>query len=92
MNKPITGQVIVRKKENAPTKDGRILYAVFGIIAVPEDVDLRSEHQYPLVCYQPYTNWGFLSLELDTVEGKDLSERTLGHTPDGILCQPLWRV
>jgi hypothetical protein len=83
----ITGQVIIREvKENLDLADGRKLVIIFGILALPKDSDLKSEHQYPV--------FGDVSnvVRIAEEQGQDVSAQTIGNTPGGLLSQPIWRV
>ena len=81
----MTGQVILRHVGDAPTKDGRKLFAVIGIIAVPDYCPVKAEHQYTV----SGTVAGDVRIHFET--GEDRTEMTQGDSPSGMLKRPIWR-
>jgi len=58
---------------------------VFGVLALDENSNLKGEHQYTVV-------GGGGSLRFDDRDGKDMTARSIGNTPDGLLREPIWKV
>lgn len=102
-SKIITGQVVLR--HNGPTKDGRTLVVMVGIIAVPDDLleKLPTEHQFTLFSRPKSVLedlYGFpmgtinqpdvIDLVLST-KGRDVSEDSVGDGLGGLLTKPIWR-
>ena len=81
----VTGQVIFREAGEAPTKDGRKLLMVVGLIAVPMDFDLKGEHQYTV----SGTPEGVLTCHAES--GQDVSQQIQGQSLGGLLKSPMWR-
>jgi hypothetical protein len=80
----ITGQIFTRFYGEAPTKDGRILVAVVGLIAVPPDTILKPEHQYVVT-----GNNDFLTILPETA--KDMTEYAAGHSLGSLFTSPIWQ-
>lgn len=84
----VSGQLIFRDVgQTAKVLDGtdRKLMMVFGILAVPEHLDFKGEHQYAVNGFG-----GDLKLFKDSEI--DVSKITQGNTPSGILKEPIWRI
>lgn len=83
----VTGQLIFRHN-GAKTNDGRKLWIVCGIVALPDDAPFKSEFQYTV------GSWHVDDDAMDLVvfaAGKDRSDVTIGNTPCGWLTEPIWR-
>lgn len=82
----VTGQVFFREYGEAPTNDGRKLFAIVGLIAVPETFVPKSEHQYTIL-------GGKDGLELTILDasGVDVTDETIKNTLGNILQLPIWR-
>lgn len=86
-----TGQLIFREAGEAPTKDGRRLYMVVGLIAVdPKIFPFKGEHQYILKGEAVVA--GGYTLSVDPSTEKDLTQTLRGLSIGGALLQPIWRV
>ncbi len=84
----ITGQVIFRDVGTTTERlDGtdRQLKMIFGLVAVPESMGFKGEHQYTINGFND-------SLKIFKDSEIDVSEQTKGNTPDGILKEPIWRI
>ena len=79
----LSGQILVRNKGE---KDGRTLYMVVGIIAVPTDQAFLDGHQYTVI---GATN---AHLALDHTAPLDRHQETLSMDANTMLTSPLWRV
>ncbi len=84
----ISGQVIIRDAMEGIVPGGkRRLVMIFGVITIPENSELKSEHQYPI-----YGDGIANTLRIAEEQGVDVTDKTLGSTPDALLRQPMWRV
>lgn len=86
----ITGQLMTQPQAHE-TDDGRVLVAVFGVIAVPKGSELDITHRQFIV--QGDADWSGMhtDLKIHHVETQDHPEcRGMGIT--GILTSPIWRV
>ncbi len=81
----ITGQLYFRNFLNqaAPTKDGRKVVLVFGLLAVPEECLLEDECKYPV----DVTTFA----DLVAVDRGEKMTRTWGWLPDDILDDEHWK-
>jgi hypothetical protein len=79
----ITGQVILR---NQGEKEGRTLFALVGLIAVPKGQEYLDGHQYTVLAFNN-TQW-----TLDTTAPIDRRAETHGHGLGTVVTLPLWRV
>lgn len=77
----ISGQVITR---NMGDKDGRTLFMIVGLVAVPKGQEWQDEHQYAVLAF----NNEQLSLVSPTPPPTD----TRAMTPGQMLTAPIWRV
>lgn len=89
----ITGTVILR---DTPVKlgshPGKRIMCVIGVIAVPEDCNVKTGHQYPLLgfCKDEVIH---LSVATDVpVRDIDGAKEYRGYTADQLLTSPIWRV
>ena len=73
----MTGQLIARGPYPGP--NGQPVWMLFGLVSVP-DGTLKGETQYTV---------GMAPVLVNPV---DVKEHTLGESPSGILCLPIWRV
>jgi hypothetical protein len=91
----ITGQLIFRDAakscEHLIPNDKRKLVMVFGIIAVPEEYDIKGEHQYE-VCGKELDESMLVQIIVLRPTAQDMSEYTIGNTPGGIFKSPIWRI
>ena len=81
----VTGQVIFRNHGPVPTKDGRKLMSVVGIIAVPEDFEFKGEHQYVITGDDS---------EIFMIHPETAIDRTKiaqGNGIGNLLTEPIWR-
>ena len=87
----ITGQIMTRPAAKA--RDGKSsLVIVYGIVCVPEDSPLNKEGMQFIVSQSMFQGMS-PNIEL-TVHRQgviDRSEEAKGMTPDGMICQPIWR-
>jgi len=81
----VTGQVVLRDAGPAPTKDGRKLLMIVGVIAVPSDFEFLGEHQYTLSGSAD----GDMRLHIESE--KDVTALARGHSLGGLLTEPMWR-
>lgn len=82
----MTGQLFIRDTgRQVSAQDSRRMLIVAGIIAVADDVQLRSEHQYVVSGEAD----GSLQLHLDTAVDRIMDAQ--GQTVTGVLRQPIWR-
>jgi hypothetical protein len=82
----VTGQIFFRDAGmSAPTKDGRKLMMVVGVIAVPSDFVLKPEHQYEI----SENKEGQLNCWVDSEI--DLTEVARAQSASGLLKLPIWR-
>lgn len=91
-NIPITGQIFFRdtaKGEIAPP--GKKLVMFIGIVAVPEDSEIKGEHQYTL-CGREDKNILMTGLTVLNSSGVDLTKIAAGNSIGQLLTQPIWRI
>ncbi len=86
----ITGQVVVRDTNTrAMTEDGtldkRKLVFIMGVLAVPDNFELKGEHQYTVV-------GSGNDLTILPESAIDLKDRICGLRADQVLTSKLWRV
>lgn len=84
----VSGQLVFRDVgQTAKVLDGtdRKLMMVYGILAVPEHLDFKGEHQYTVNGFG-----GNLKIFKDSEI--DVSKITKGNTPSGVLKEPIWRI
>lgn len=106
-----TGQVFMRCCDGdtrAPRPDGRRFWVICGVLAIPETVPLKSEHQYVVEGILPIAEVfgddaeevrellgakATLGLRVHLEDGAlDMTEEARGMTPDCLLTAPIWRV
>ena len=86
----ITGQLMTQSQQGT-TKDGRILVAVFGVIAVPEGSELDITHRQFIV--EGESDWSELhtNMKIHHMGTQDHPDcRGMGMA--GIMTSPIWRV
>lgn len=81
----LTGQLMMREMGEAPTKDGRRLFVVFGLIAVPPGEAWKEGHQYTV--YSARND--HLAINLTAPIDRDHDTRGMGI--GGTLKAPIWR-
>jgi hypothetical protein len=91
----ITGQLFFRDTLSDSSVDaagpGRKLMMVVGIIAVPEDTEIKGEHQYVVAGGNLDNN--FIQLGLVTHKGViDRTEAARGLTIGSLLTKEIWQV
>lgn len=71
----------------------RKLMMVFGVIAVPEEMDLKGEHQYVISGVKGMQT-DMIGLTIHTYTAIDFTNNSnvRGSTPSGILQSPIWKV
>jgi hypothetical protein len=72
-----SGQLFFRKTEEI--RAGKKVYVVCGVVGIINDEQIKNEHQYTI----------------SALKIKDPIDKTAiahANTPDGILCEPIWRV
>jgi hypothetical protein len=86
----ITGQLFFREKAMAKKLDmtNRKIFLVTGIIAIPPCFPFKSEHIYEC---------GGMNISSETIlsigySGKDISDLSIGSTPDQLVREPIWRI
>ncbi len=86
-----SGQLFFRKSGEAVSLDmtNRELFAVSGIIAVPNNCGIKGEHQYALAGTDSKTHGIILKLDKN---GKDITEKARGNSVGGLLLEPIWRI
>lgn len=82
----LTGQLMVMKQAN--DVNGREMYAMFGVVAVPKGV-LKDMHKYPVV---GMPRGEHIDIIFSTEEGEDREEDLRGIGIAGIMCSPEWKV
>lgn len=89
----ITGQLFFRdtpKEAHGPAGPGRKLMMVVGIFAVPEDMDIKGEHQY-VVSGAMLTD-EILRLGVHTKSGViDRTKEAAGYAAGQLLSQGIWQ-
>ena len=73
--------------------DGKKLVMVFGVVAIPENTELKGEHKYSLVGHEvpdKDINLAVWHLALET--GEDCTNESRGHDVSGLLMAPRWKV
>jgi hypothetical protein len=87
----VTGQIFFRHTRER--KDNRRLIMLAGILAVPDDIKILSEHQYTAfsMSYIDLTD-PILPLALHLPSGKDISGVSVGLGLGSLVTQPIWRV
>lgn len=91
----ITGQVFFRQAGSTKRElnvGERQLWMFVGIVAIPPDVPLQTEHQYTLVGRFDSDFLSTIALEIPTVTAHDLSKQTRGNTIGDLVLMPIWRV
>jgi len=93
---PITGQIFFRDTYNPEDKNtaapkGKKLMMFIGIVAVPEDTEIKGEHQYILFGREekPLQMTG---LTVINQTGQDLTKEVAGWAIGQVLSLPIWRV
>ena len=86
-----SGQLFFRGQGSAIHLDmtQRKLFGVCGIVAVPENVDIKDEHQYCIAGMESPAEG--LIIGLDPV-GYDMKERARGKGIGSLLLEPIWRI
>lgn len=91
--KYITGQLFFRdtpKEAHGPAGPGRKLMMVVGILAIPEDMDLKGEHQY-VVSGVKLTD-EILRLGVHTQSGViDRTKEAAGYAAGQLLTMGIWQ-
>jgi len=89
----ITGQLFFRdtlKESRGPAGPGRKLMIIVGVVAVPEGMDLKGEHQY-VVSGAMLTD-EILRLGVYTKSGViDRTEEAAGYSAGQLLTQGIWQ-
>lgn len=89
----ITGQLFFRdtpKGASGPAGPGRKLMMVVGIVAVPEDMDIKGEHQY--VVSGAMLTSEILRLGVHTQDGVlDRTKEAAGYAAGQLLTMPIWQ-
>jgi hypothetical protein len=89
----VTGQLFFRdtpKDTNSPAGPGRKLMMVVGIVAVPENMDIKGEHQY-VVSGAMLTD-EILRIGLNTKNGViDRTKEAAGYEAGSLLKQAIWQ-
>jgi len=90
-NSIFSGQLFLRDRGPAISLDmtTRVLYGVCGIIAMPKDVELKGEHQYPIVGFDSPVGGIILTVGYG---GVDLTQQARGQSIGGLLTQPIWKI
>lgn len=86
----ITGQLFFREKALARKLDltNRKIFLVTGIIAVPQCFPIKGEHIYEC---GGISTMGEILLSIRS-EGKDITDISIGSTPDQLVREPIWRI
>lgn len=80
----LTGMLMARPS-GEKTLDGREIVLLFGIVASPEEMNLKEGHQFVVTGNEK----GQLQLHIDNpIDRSDISR---GNTPSGLLCDSIWR-
>jgi hypothetical protein len=66
----------------------RKIFLVTGIIAIPQCFPFKGEHIYEC---------GGMNISSETIlsigySGKDISDLSIGSTPDILVTEPIWRI
>lgn len=89
----ITGQLFFRDTPQNPNNSagpGRKFMMVVGIVAVPEDMDIKGEHQY-VVSGAMLTD-EILRLGVHTQDGViDRTKEAAGYAAGQLLTLPIWQ-
>lgn len=80
---PVTGQLLMR---NMGQQEGRTLFMVVGIIAVPADQAWLDDHQYTVYSLNNGRLW------VDQTAPIDRKQEARGMSADNILTAPWWRI
>lgn len=82
----ISGQLFFRDMGEAA--DGRRLYLIVGLVAFPESVPIKDEHQYTVMgAHYP----GYLSFTMPEAYAVYPGVKS-GATPDDLVTSPIWQV
>ena len=93
MPKLIKGQVVFRETRDKAPGDRRRLFMVVGIIAVPENVEIRGEHQYTIFgTTNDILHFPTLPLTIDISSAKDVRSISEGLAMGQLLTEAMWRV
>lgn len=88
----ITGQLFFRetpRNPDGPAGPGRRLMIVVGVLAVPDDMEIKGEHQY--VVSGDYLCEGIVRMGLATQSGViDRTKEAEGLTASGLLSKAIW--
>jgi hypothetical protein len=86
----VTGQLFLREKGRAA--DGRRLVMVAGIIAVPDEANIPSEHQVTVAGSMVGDDLMRLAVLMASGHTVDRQVEGNGYTLSALLCLPIWRV
>ena len=84
----LIGQLIFRDTGQPSNREGYKLMIVCGIISVPNNTQLKGEHQY--IVAGSYVD--DMSIKIYPESEINLIENLRGVTLDGMIKSPLWRV
>lgn len=88
----ISGQIFFREtSKEVKSPPGKKIVMFVGMIAVPEDAEIKGEHQYTL-CGREEKIIPMTGLTVMNSSGRDLTKQAAGHSIDGLLKQPMWSV
>lgn len=94
---PITGQIFFRdvfyrpKGAASPAPEGKKLMMFIGVVAIPEDTEIKGEHQYTIVGREE-KSLQMTGLTIMNGTEQDLTKQAAGYNLDSVLRLPLWRV
>ena len=92
---PITGKILLRdvyvpKGETSPAPKGKKLMMFTGIVCVPEDTEIKGEHQY-IVYGQEQEDLRSTGLVIMNDSAEDLTKQVAGYDIGSTLKMPIWR-
>jgi hypothetical protein len=90
----MTGQVLFRKNGSTPSGDGtkRKLHIVVGIVAVPENFNIKEHMLYPISGEVENNIFNDISIQLAMNEASVPKVDLTGQGLSGIITSPIWRV
>lgn len=89
----LTGQLIFRETNAPPPRKGHRIMMVCGVIAVPDDWQIKGEHQYIVTDHvHPDTFPSHEDIHIHLESETDLTSEIRGITLNGLIMKPLWKV
>lgn len=88
----LTGQLIFRDAGIPSHRKGHKLMMVCGIVAVPDDIPIKGEHQYVITGCKADLGGGGAEIHIHFDTEVDLTKQLAGLCLNNMIKSPLWRV